>query len=177
MITWKNHFLYQFDYQHWANDQLFDCLDKLSDEARKRDEGMAYKSIHGTLNYLLATGLIWSGRLRDEPADYRHDQILFEDWRELKLAHKQTMRQLQHWLQNQPQEYFTEEVTYKGGTGKPQTNWAHDILTHFCNHFAYYRGQVSAVATRLGAPAPEMDYLLYRRDMQDTLANARHAAP
>ena len=27
MITWKKHFLYQVDYQHWANDVLFGSLD------------------------------------------------------------------------------------------------------------------------------------------------------
>lgn len=175
MISWKNHFLYQFDYQHWANDQLFASLDMLSDEARKRDEGLVYKSIHGTLNHLLVVNLIWLGRLKGDPVEYRLDHILFEDWRELKLASKQTLRQTQHLLQGQPNEYFEGDLHYKNTSGKDQTHWMHDVLTHLCNHFAHHRGQVTAVATRLGAPMPEIDYIMYRRDMQETLANVRHA--
>jgi len=175
MISWKSHFLYQFDYQHWACDQLFQSLDKLSDEARKRDEGMFYKSIHGTVNHLLVSALVWGGRIKGESADYRNDQELFEDWRELKLATKQTIRQLQHWLQAQPPEFFVEELRYSMSSGKEHVSWVHDVLTHFVTHAAHCRGQISAVATRLGAPAPDLDYILYRRDMQESLANAKQA--
>ncbi|WP_374351030.1 DinB family protein [Chitinimonas sp.] len=176
MISWKNHFLYLADYQHWANDQLFAALDKLSDEARKRDEGMFYKSIHGTLNHLLAANLIWLGRFKQEPADYRFDQILFEDWRELKLATKQTVRQSQHFIEAQPAEFFDGELRFKNASGKEQTHWVHDILTHLALRLAHHRGQVAGVAARLGAPVVEMDYLEYRRDMQETLSNARQAS-
>jgi uncharacterized damage-inducible protein DinB len=175
MITWKNHFVYQIDYQHWASDQLFSSLDMLSDEARKRDEGLVFKSIHGTLNHLLVVNLIWLGRFKRDPVDYRLDQVLFEDWRELKLVTKQTMRQTQHWLQAQPPEFFEAELQYKNTSSKSQTHWTHDVLTHLFNHFAHHRGQITGVATRLGAPVAEMDYLFYRRDMQETLANTRHA--
>ncbi|MEH6462126.1 DinB family protein [Chitinimonas sp. JJ19] len=176
MISWKNHFLYQADYQHWASDKLFESLDKLSDEARKRDEGLFFKSVHGTVNHLLVTNLMWWGRLRGEPQDLRPDQQLYEDWRELKQALKQTLRQTQHWLQAQPAEFFEGELRYRTTSGKEHTLWVHDILTHIATDCAHQRGQASAAATRLGAPAPEMDYSYYRREMQDSLANARVAA-
>jgi uncharacterized damage-inducible protein DinB len=176
MISWKNHFLYQIDYQHWASDQLFASLDMLSDEARKRDEGIVFKSIHGTLNHSLVVNLLWLGRFKEDPVDYRLDQILFDDWRELKLATKQTIRQFQHFLQAQPVEFFEGELHYKNTSGKDQTQWTHDVLTHLSNHFALHRGQIMAVATRLGAPQIEVDYLLYRRDMQETLAATRLSA-
>jgi uncharacterized damage-inducible protein DinB len=176
MISWKSHFLYQLDYQHWASDQLFESLDKLSDEARKQDEGLFYKSIHGTINHMLVNSLVWSGRLKGESPDYRMDQQLFEDWRELKLAQKQTLRQMQHWLQAQAPEFFVEELRYTISSGKEHVNWVHDILTHFVTHSAHSRGQAIATGVRLGAPTADMDYLLYRRDMQDTLANSRQVA-
>jgi uncharacterized damage-inducible protein DinB len=33
-------------------------------------------------------------------------------------------------------------------------------------HFVHHRGQVSAVATRLGAPAAEMDFVYFVRAME-----------
>lgn len=176
MISWKNHFLYQVDYQHWANDKLFESCDKLSDEARKRDAGLFFKSIHGTANHLLVVNLLWLGRLQGEPKDYRLNQQIFEDWRELKTALKQTVRQTQHWLQAQPPEYFEGELAYRTVAGLEQRDWIHDVLTHFVTHYAHHRGQISGIATQLGAPAPEMDFIYYRRDMQDSVAKAGIAA-
>ena len=176
MIAWKTYFQYQIDYQHWANERLFESLDKLSDDLRKQDEGLFYKSIHGTVNHLLVQNLIWSGRLNGESPELRLDSQLHDDWRELKLALKQSARQLQHWLQAQPPEFFEQELRYLQGGTLEHRQWVHDVLTHFCHQCAGIRGQIGAIATRLGAPAPEFDYLFYRREMQDSLANARQSA-
>lgn len=176
MISWKTHFQYQVDYQHWANDVLFESLDKLSDEARKRDESLFFKSIHGTLNHLLVVNMLWLARFKGESLDIRLDQPLHDDWRELKQALRQTVRQTQHWLQAQPQEFFEGELHYSTSAGMEHVYWVHDVLIHFATHYAHHRGQISGVATRLGAPSPEMDYIYYRRDMQDSLANSKQVA-
>lgn len=173
MISWKNHFLYQIDYQHWANDVLFECLDKLGDDARRADEGMFFKSINGTLNHMLVFNLLWWGRMRGENPDLRPDQSLHEEYRELKVALKQAVRHTQHWLEAQPGAFFEGETRYTSLSGKERINWVHEVLTHYVNHMAHHRGQISAVATRLGAPTPDLDYLYYRHEMQASLANAR----
>ncbi|PHV12696.1 DinB family protein [Chitinimonas sp. BJB300] len=175
MISWKNHFLYQVDYQHWANDKLLASCDKLSDEVRKHEEGLPFRSIHGTVNHLLVINLKWLGRLQGEPKDYKLDQQLFDEWRELKLALKQTMRQTQHWVEAQPESYFVGELHFKTSAGVEQHNWIHDVLTHFATDCAHYRGQIAGLAVRLGAPTVDMDFINYRRDMQDSLAHSKIA--
>ncbi|MGQ5522786.1 DinB family protein [Chitinimonas sp. PSY-7] len=175
MISWKNHFLYQVDYQHWVNDKLLESCDKLSDEVRKREEGLPFRSIHGTVNHLLVINLKWLGRLQGEPKDYRHDQQIFEEWRELKLALKQTVRQTQHWLEAQSDAYFDGELHYRTSGGVEQRDWIHDVLTNFVTDCAHCRGQIAGLAVRLGAPSPEMDFIYYRRDMQESLAHAKLA--
>ena len=49
-------------YNRWMNDKLYEAAAALSDEARKRDGGAFFKSIHGTLNHLLLTDRIWLAR-------------------------------------------------------------------------------------------------------------------
>lgn len=44
--------------------------------------------------------------------------------------------------------------------------WMRDVLTHMMNHQTHHRGQISAVITRLGGAAPEMDYVYYKREME-----------
>jgi len=49
-------------YNRWMNDKLYARAATLSDEARKRDCGAFFKSIHGTFNHLLATDRLWLAR-------------------------------------------------------------------------------------------------------------------
>ena len=46
------------------NDKLYGLATTLSDEARKRDVGAFFKSIHGTLNHLLVGDSVWMGRFQ-----------------------------------------------------------------------------------------------------------------
>ena len=48
-----------------------------------------------------------------------------------------------------------------------------DALTHIMTHMVHHRGQVSAIATRLGSPTPEMDYVYYKREMEGHLENIK----
>ena len=49
--------------------------------------------------------------------------------------------------------------SYKNTSGVPLHNVRGPILTHVFNHGTHHRGQISAVITKLGQPAPAMDLL------------------
>src|SRR6187399_823997 len=49
-------------YNRWMNDKLYELSTTLSDEARKRDVGAFFKSIHRTFNHLLVADRIWLAR-------------------------------------------------------------------------------------------------------------------
>src|SRR4051794_10910476 len=49
-------------YNRWMNDQLYAVAATLSDDARKRDLGAFFKSIHGTFNHLLLSDKVWLAR-------------------------------------------------------------------------------------------------------------------
>jgi uncharacterized damage-inducible protein DinB len=83
------------------------------------------------------------------------------------------MRELQHWLETKPEAFFEQEIAYRGTDGKARRNWVRDVLTHMMGHMVHHRGQISAVATRLGAPATEMDYIYYKRSVDSALAQGR----
>ena len=174
MITWKKHFIYQADYQHWANEVLLDSLSHLSDEARNNDEGLYFQSIHHTLDHILVVNRVWLGRLKGQaiklPGGF--NAITYPDWRDLKTQLQKECRQFQHWLEAKPDVFFEMSLKYQSMAGHDQENWVRDVLTHIFNHATHHRGQISAVATRLGAPVPEMDYLYYKRKVRDSLGGA-----
>lgn len=175
MYTWKSYYVVQTDYQHWANEVLFESLGHLKPETLAADEGLFFKSIHHTVDHMLVVSQLWLARLQGADASFNFRDIQHPVWRELQSALRHETRRLEEWLEAQPDAFFEGEVHFAGGDGKPRTMWVRDVLNHLFTHYAHHRGQVSAVATRLGAPCPEMDYLYYRREMEKLLEEARQA--
>lgn len=168
--SWKQYFIYQADYQHWANEVLFECLDRLNPQALGEPQGLYFSTIHHTVDHLLVVAELWRLRLQGESPIVDYKVLHHPDWRELKKTLRQEMRGLQHWLEKQPDVFFEKEIAYRGSDGKDRRNWVRDVLTHLMGHMVHHRGQISAVATRLGAPAPEMDYIYYKRAVDSALA-------
>jgi len=68
-------------YNAWANGRLYDAAARLGREQYRADRGTFFKSVHGTLNHLLATDRIWMQRFTGTgTAPDRLDAILFERW-------------------------------------------------------------------------------------------------
>ncbi len=173
MYTWKSYYIVQSDYQHWANDVLFSALDHLHADVLATDQGLVHGSLHHTLDHMLMVGRTWLARLRGEYLEFDHKVIHHPDWRELKAALRRETRKLQAFLEAQPPEFFDRQVTFVGNEGRSRSMWVRDALTHLFIHFAHCRGQVAAVATRLGAPSPEMDFVDYRRGMERLLSETQ----
>lgn len=173
MTTLKKHFIYQADYQHWANDMLFAALDVLDEDARQGNQGMVFENIHKTMNHILVVTRNWMARLKQENQTVGREERLIADWKELKNALRLEFREAQRWLEAQPEAFFDEQIGYLSTDNQPRQIWVRDALTHIMTHAAHLRGQVTAVAVRLGAAAPEMDYLFYKGEMEKNLEHLR----
>ncbi len=177
MVTdWRSHFIRQTDYQLWANQVMFDSLARLQPEALQAHEGLFFGSIHHTVDHMLVVLRLWAARLRGEnpTADFR--RVSEAQWGELKRQLQHELRQFRHWLEHQSEANFYRMVRYTRTGGEVHHAVMADLLTHVMTHFAHHRGQVSAVATRLGAPAAEMDFLYFVRDMERAAREAQQQA-
>src|ERR1700761_1334886 len=86
----KAHFDQLAAYNRWANRRIYDDAASLPDEVRKRPVGLFFSNVHGTLNHLLETDYIWMRHFIGEgPQPERLNQILFEDFSELRAAREQ----------------------------------------------------------------------------------------
>lgn len=173
MTTLKKHFIYQADYQHWANDMLFAALEVLDEDARQSNQGMVFENIHKSMNHILVATRNWMARLKQESQFVGREELFVADWKELKNALRLEFREAQRWLEAQPEAFFDEQISYLDTDNQPRHIWVRDALTHIMTHAAHLRGQVTTVAVRLGAPAPEMDYLFYKGEMEKSLEHLR----
>lgn len=173
MNTLKKHFVYQADYQHWANDAMFAAADLLDETARQSSQGMAFGNIHKTLNHILIVTRNWMSRLKGDGQNASREELHIVDWKELKNALRLEFREAQRWLEAQPESFFDEQIGYINAQDQPDQIWVRDALTHIMTHAAHLRGQVTAVMVRLGAPSPEMDFIFYKSEMEKSLENLR----
>jgi uncharacterized damage-inducible protein DinB len=73
----KEHFEQLAAYNRWANARLYEAAFGLDDTEYRRNVGVFFKSMHGTLNHLLLTDRIWLKRLTaDECAKRQTLQVV-----------------------------------------------------------------------------------------------------
>ncbi|TMH10097.1 MAG: damage-inducible protein DinB, partial [Betaproteobacteria bacterium] len=58
----KNYFATLARYNAWATRKLYEHVDSLSEDDYRRDAGLFFTSVHGTLNHLLVSHLLWFRR-------------------------------------------------------------------------------------------------------------------
>jgi uncharacterized damage-inducible protein DinB len=76
----KNQFRELAAYNAWANLRLYEAALALPEELYRRDVGVFFRSLHGTLNHLLLTDRLWLTRLTGAGEQPRRlDAILCED--------------------------------------------------------------------------------------------------
>src|SRR3954465_8705124 len=94
-MTLSPHYQMFGRYNAWANKRLYDAAAQLSLEQYRADRGAFFKSVHGTLNHLLATDWIWMQRFTGTgTAPDRVDAILFETLEELRPAREAEDRRI-----------------------------------------------------------------------------------
>ena len=172
----KRHFVYQIDYQHWANQELFGALDRLDEEARKSTQPLFFGSVHNNLDHLAYFYHKWFVRLRGDAWLPAYSGTLCPDWPVLKSRMQLEIRELQRWLAMQPDSFFDGPLNYMRSAGdEGKILWVRDALTHLLVYSSLERGRVSSIGSLLGAPLPEMHYHIYRREMGEHLEHLRQA--
>ncbi len=145
-------------YNVWATARLLDALAPVSDDAYRRDVGLFFKSIHGTLSHLLVGDHLWFARFAEGASPRLALNAELEPDR-----HALDARLRAGSLRWEPL-IATLDPTRFGGTldytitrGVPASLPFAATLGHVFNHGTHHRGQITAALTALGQPCPELD--------------------
>ncbi len=86
-------------YNKWANELIYAAASDLTDEEYHRDCGAFFKSMHGTLNHVLAGDRIWLNRFTGEgDAPDRLDAVLHDNLQDLRSAREAEDRRIIDWV-------------------------------------------------------------------------------
>lgn len=140
------------------NDNIYNAAASLDDEARKRDVGAFFKSIHGTLNHILVADRIWLGRFAGAtfPATdlgpggiNALDQELYSDFEKLRRERARTDDELTAWVAGLTTERLAQPVVFiRRGVRQEVPLWW--TVAHVFNHHAHHRGQVTTLLMQQG---------------------------
>ena len=152
-------------YNAWANTRLYDAAARLDGEQYRADRGAFFKSVHGTLNHLLATDRIWMQRFTGAgTAPERLDAILFETLDELRAARDVEDRRIVDFVDGLDDARIAGSIRYRRvSTPEVFEQPLAPALAHWFNHQTHHRGQAHMILTSLAKKAPELDLLYYQR--------------
>ncbi len=153
------HFQLLARYNVWATHRLLDAVKKLSDEEYRRDVGLFFKSIHGTLNHMLVgEHMLWYPRF----AKGLSPQLALNE--EIEPVRERLAQALRggsgNWkplIESIPVERYEGKLAYTTTTGQAVSLPFAATLAHVFNHGTHHRGQITAALTALKQPCPELD--------------------
>jgi uncharacterized damage-inducible protein DinB len=153
------HFSILARYNVWATQRLLDAVSLLDDAAYRKDVGLFFKSIHGTLNHLLVgEHLVWYPRFAKGNSPKLALDMEAEPVRErLAQALKGGAANWQPLIESWLAERFDGKLSYTTMRGQNVSLPFAATLAHVFNHGTHHRGQITAALTVLGQPCPELD--------------------
>lgn len=163
----KKHYHTFAGYNEWANRRLYDAAARLDDAEYRADRGAFFKSMHGTLNHLLATDRIWMKRFTGKgDAPERLDAIVHENFAELRAAREAEDGRIVAWIDSLDEAHLAGVVRYRRvSTPDEFVQELMPALDHWFNHQTHHRGHAHMILTGLGKVAPELDLLFYQREV------------
>ena len=155
----KDHYTTFAGYNAWANNRLYDAAAQLSDDEYRADKGAFFKSMHGTLNHLLATDRIWMKRFTGEgEAPDRLDAILHDRLPDLRAARDDEDRRIAAWVGSLDEARLKGVIRYRRvSTPDEFVQPLMPALDHWFNHQTHHRGQVHCMLTQAGGRPSDTD--------------------
>lgn len=155
----RRHFSTLARYNAWATRRLLAAVAAVDDAAYRRDVGLFFKSIHGTLNHLLVgEHLLWFRRFAEglSPQVALDAEVEPDRARLAERLHEGAAR-WQSLIESWPDGGFDSLLDYTTMRGVPLSLPFAATLAHVFNHGTHHRGQITAALTALGHPGPELD--------------------
>lgn len=162
------HFTTLARYNVWATDRLLTAVAPLSDADYRRDTGLFFKSVHRTLNHLLVgEHLLWLRRFGEGVSpSVALDAEVEPDRATLAQRLREGVARWEPLIRSWPAERFATTLHYTTMRGTPAALPFAATLAHVFNHGTHHRGQITAVLTAQGQPAPELDLVYFLQAQQ-----------
>ena len=151
-------------YNSEMNRRIYAGAARLSDDQRRQDIGLFWKSLHGTLNHLLWADRQWMSRLDGWPPNTipnPQSPTLIHDFEDLTEARFEADRKIEDFSARIDEDWLSQDLTWWSGAAKREmSREKRGLMVHFFNHQTYHRGQAHAALTIFGIDPGDTDLFL-----------------
>lgn len=151
-------------YNSEMNRRVYAGAARLSDEQRRTDRGLFWKSLHGTLNHLMWADRQWMSRLDGWPPNTvpnTQSPTLIDDFDELVTARGKADAGIEDLATRIDQGWLDSDLVWWSGAAKKEMRRKKGpLMIHFFNHQTHHRGQVHAALTICGVDPGDTDLFL-----------------
>jgi uncharacterized damage-inducible protein DinB len=151
-------------YNSEMNRRIYQGAARLTDDQRRQDVGLFWKSLHGTLNHLLWADRQWMSRMDGWPPNTVPNPLsatLFDDFEGLRAARVAADARIEAFAQRIDEAWLSEDlVWFSGAAGREMRREKRGLLVHFFNHQTHHRGQANAALTMRGVDPGDTDLFL-----------------
>lgn len=148
-------------YNAELNRRIYGAALRLSDEQRKADRGLFWKSIHGTLSHILWADNLWLSRFGAAEAPdvpLQDSGAMEEDFDELWARRQGLDAGIIAWGERiTPADIEGELRWYSGAVAREMSKPRALCIMQIFNHQTHHRGQVHAALTALGEKTGDTD--------------------
>jgi uncharacterized damage-inducible protein DinB len=152
-------------YHLWATERLLASIVAIPDELYRKDCGLFFRSIHGTLNHLLLTDSeIWYPRFTGtSTASLPLDAELESDRAALASRLITATARWSGYVASLDEPALAGDLRYVMTTGQARVLPMSGALLHVFNHATHHRGQITAAISMLGFTYEPLDlpYLIF----------------
>jgi len=152
-------------YKAWANEKLFEALNKEPVEIVEARRKTVFGSIVRTLHHTFAMDDVWRCHLKGIGHGYA--TRMSDDCPDLQKLYK-LQKDIDAWFIDYaaklPIDMSSEKVSFQFIGGGAGTMTRSEILFHIVNHGTYHRGHVAAMMYDAGLNPPTTDFPVYLRD-------------
>lgn len=155
-------------YNTWQNKQLTEALHSLDTTELTKNRKAFFKSILGTVNHLLWGDMMWMARFDGGPppaGGIAESVDLHPTLAAWSAERFRTDGRIRLWAERLNNIDLKGDLSWFSGVLGRQVRKSYELcVVHMFNHQTHHRGQVHAMLTATGKPAPVSDLFLMPED-------------
>lgn len=150
-------------YNAWANNRIFDAVQRLTDEQYKKDMKASHGSIHGTLTHMVGAEKIWLERFLGNPQPFLKAEDI-PSASALRTIWEGVGYEMARWIGTMSDKKLQEVFEMKTLKGDVYTHVYWQAFQHLANHSSYHRGQIVTMLRQLDMQPVSTDLILFYRE-------------
>ena len=154
-----------YDYNYWANDQIFLSAQKVTKEQFEATESFPHGGLRGTLRHILSAETAWRSRFEGATIN-RLDEKLYSTLESLETRRQEEERAMRSCLASLTNEdlalhYGQSEWPEQARPLRGEGSLLWYYLVHVVNHGTQHRSEAAALLTDYGQSPGDLDFVVF----------------